>query len=43
MDFADNVKDIAGYRTVIHTRPGPAITHRTYRTGIVIGRNADPP
>jgi hypothetical protein len=40
MDFAANVKDIAGYRTL--AAGAPAIAYRTYRTVLVIGRNAYP-
>jgi hypothetical protein len=38
MDFAANVKDISGYRTVA---PAACDSYRTYRTVVVIGRNAD--
>jgi hypothetical protein len=40
MDFAANVKVIASYRTIA---PAPAIRYRTYRTVLVIGRNAGSP
>lgn len=40
MDFAANVKDIAGYRTLARAACG-LLPH--YRTVLVIGRNDNPP